>query len=596
MNSENCRYMIVNMKKKGSVAMDKLKTMNFLRSHWNFLLAIQKILLSVALFLIAAQPLQARIVYFVHTNDLHGHFAGHEISNPDNPDETIRTHSYAHLAAWVEAIRIEAEKEGGKVIFTFGGDLNTGTPESDFLKAEPDIDILNEIGMDVAVLGNHEFDLPLEELYNQIRMSRFPWISANVYSLRNVPLLQPYHIIEVHGKRIAFLGLTTRSTEVIGNPQVVRDVVFRNAILRAKAYMPFLHVTTDMIVALTHMGYYPLMDGLDYAGEIELAEEVPGFDLILGGHSHTLVEGKIINGTPVYQAEAYNQYIVVVKYRFPDEGRPVHLGHRTISLERYPSIYNSSSQDGRRVRELVERVKERILHYLVETDQILSVKIGFSEGDFEHSRDTLYTESRDIGNLIADSQRNGMGSDIAIMNSGGIREGIPAGDITMRRVLTVQPFTNTMGVVEVTGRELYDFFYERLIVERRGGNFPQVSGLFIRVLSGKENETGIDEMGNGRSGSDNSEDLESREDRSEWTLEIFVESVDGHRSPVERNTTYTVAMNNFIGQGGSGYPNFSAAGRFLDSHNVDYELLTDYIKENSPIDPENYREPRIVFE
>lgn len=505
--------------------------------------------------LILVLPLWSQRIVFLHTNDEHGHFYGINTKGSDK-----YTNSMAHLAAWLEVIRREVRTQGGEVIFSFGGDMNTGTPESDALKAAPDNDIFGLLNLDIAVVGNHEFDIPVEDFLRQTYHSSFPWISANIETKDGRPLFLPYKIIDTGEVKIAFLGLTTARTEIIGNPEIVKSVKFKKVLPEAKKYLPLLEKKADFTVALTHLGFDKNeSETAEYTGDVGLARSTTGIDLILGGHSHDLIEGIKIKDTRIYQALWGNRYLLRVDYNIEPGKEPQFLGHKIIKLNSYPEAYTQKNDwFNDYLRAKVDLVKRRITHHKSKTEKLFSAIIGKSHGDFVHDRSTLFKESVPIGNLVTDSHRYMARADIAIMNSGGIRAGIAEGDITLRDVLTVAPFNNNIGIVFMTGTELQQMLYDKYLVNNK--RIPQVSGIKVLV------------------------------DRSAKKVTVLF-----NNKPVEPSKKYKVAMNAYIAGGGMGYPNFTEKGRFEDLGYSDAQALREFIQSRNGIHVRDFDKKRIIF-
>ncbi|MCG6919264.1 MAG: metallophosphoesterase, partial [Deltaproteobacteria bacterium] len=160
----------------------------------------------------------------LHTNDTHGHpLKFFYYPSPDVGGLPAR-------ATVVERIR----EDHKNVLVLDAGDLNTGRAESNLFKARPDIEGYNYIGYDAMALGNHEFDNPIRVLREQMELATFPFISANVRSKGGDYLAKPFIIKEFAGLKVAIFGLTTKETEIIGNPEYVKDLVFEDEVAVAK--------------------------------------------------------------------------------------------------------------------------------------------------------------------------------------------------------------------------------------------------------------------------------------------------------------------------------------------------------------------------
>lgn len=515
-----------------------------------------------------ATPKKTRII-FLHTNDSHGHFYPRKEKGKD-------VYGALALHAWVHEIRLEAQKMGAKVIVTHGGDLNTGTPESDFLRARPDIELMNLAKFSVGVLGNHEFDVPNKTLALQIKSSKFPWISANVYQkigkenhkkTRYSPskkrLLPPWVLFTHEGFRIGILGFTTRSTKEIGNRENTKNIEFTEVKKEGAELIPKLRRKSDLLVALTHLGYYPdeKKQSRKFIGEVGLANEFPSLDLILGGHSHTLVKGEVVNGVPIFQSQCYNRYLTRVDIELTKNQKPKVISSQVISLSQFPPGFDSKRSSQKSFEELKDfRLAEaRIASSLRKTEVMFSKVIGHLREPFLHDRKDLYHHSTPLGNLVAYAQRKATGAQLAIVNSGGIRAALPKGKIKVRDALSVSPFGNTLGTVQLTGAQLEALFQD-LLSREPSGHFPQVSG--ARILY----------------------------NRDVSRTRVYIR---GKR--VLPKKKYSVALNNFTAGGGNGYPNYIEKGLFRDMGILDSTALIDFLRREKNIRKENYRRPAVRF-
>lgn len=176
------------------------------------------VLLSVVIF---HSPLWAndRVSFTIlYTNDHHGAYW------PDSKGNGGLVNRYA----MIENVRREVNQQDGFVLLLDAGDVNTGTPESDLLQAEPDFKGMLVIGYDAMALGNHEFDKPLDVLYSQQKMVNFPFLSANVYDEENNSrLFKPYTVFERKGIKIGVFGLTTMNTKTVGSKKILAGIDFR---------------------------------------------------------------------------------------------------------------------------------------------------------------------------------------------------------------------------------------------------------------------------------------------------------------------------------------------------------------------------------
>jgi len=485
-------------------------------------------------------PLDHLVV--LHTNDTHGHpvkFFHHPA--PDVGGLPAR-------ATLVAKIR----EKNRNVLLLDAGDLNTGRAESNYFQARPDIEGYNYMGYDAMVLGNHEFDHPMEVLEKQMSWARFPFLSANVKNKAGMPISRPYIIKSFHGFRVAVFGLTTKDTEVIGNPAHVKDLIFQDEIETARNLVPELRRKADVVVALVHMGIYASSE----RGSRRLASEVPGIDLIVDGHTHTKLDAPIIvpyrggeHRTPIVQAWKWGLLLGKVDL-WIREGRVVDFAFEPIPVNlKGATIKPDGSKAYRFIGEEIQEdgVLARLLQpYVDHVVSALSEVVGYAEGDF-FVKD-MRNEETALGDLVADSMfwyMKHLGVDFAIQNGGGIRTGLPAGPITKRSVHEMLPFDNTVVVLTLKGSDVRDLLNYLASITRGKGAFPQVSmGIQLTIDRG----AGIS-----------------------WGVLIG-------GKPLDMNRRYRIATNSYLAAGGDGYRGFLSATERYDSSVFQRDVFIGYLQ------------------
>jgi 5'-nucleotidase/UDP-sugar diphosphatase len=484
----------------------------------------------------------------LHTNDQHGHF--------------MKSSSYvggmAAQSTLVNVVRAEVAEAEGYVLLLSAGDINTGVPESDMLDAEPDIKLMNMMGFDAMTLGNHEFDKPREVLLKQKEWAEFPFLSANVVKKdTGETLVEPYIIKEFDGLKVAILGLTTEESPILVTPDHVADLEFKNPIDVAKELVPKLRKEADIVIALTHLG---LKGGYGYGGfeapgDVQLAEAVQGIDAIVGGHSHTeMTEAEMVGDTLIVQAGSNGLYVGRIDLTVDSEADkvtaytynllPVNKTERvTYNDKRYYMYVGTGYIED-------NAVLEAVTPYLGQADTLLSQPVGEALVKLDGDRSLVRSQETNLANLISDGMCAKTGADIAFMNGGGIRASIEDGPITYRDVLTVQPFGNTLVLIDMTGAQIMETLtYAASIDPEAGvGAFLQVSGL-------------------------------------KWTNNKGVpENVMVGDTPIDLNKTYKVVTNNFMAAGGDGYAMLKDLPQ-SDTGYVDADALKEYIQELGKVEP-----------
>jgi len=508
------------------------------------------IILSLVISGCATAPYQKDVesqLTILYTNDHHGHFWKNRHGEG----------GFAAQKTLVDQIRKEVKSAGGHVLLLSAGDINTGIPESDLLDAEPDFKAMWAIGYNAMALGNHEFDNPPDVLMKQKQWAVFPFLSANtVKKSTGKPLFDDFKIWDFDGLKVAVIGLITADTPELVIATNVEKLEFKDPVEVAKSTVPKLRKKAAVVIALAHMGFYENAQyGSSAPGVVTLARSVPGIDVIVGGHSHNKITEPVVeNGTLILQAADDGKYVGRLDLTFKN-GVVSMQGNRLIPV----NLKKKVKKGGKKVRVLIEEeIKEdpdmlALLTPFYEQGQSKLAKvIGSTTGVFEGERKIVRSQETNLGNLIARTQRLKVGADVAIMNSGGIRTSIVKGDITYKDVLKVQPFSNSICLVTLTGKELKQYCEIAANKTAGSGAYAQFDNANV-VMKG--------------------ESLESL-------------SVGG--APVDDTKKYRLAINSFIAAGGDGYMKVTGLPTFVDSGFIDADTLKEYIQKNTPLNPANY--------
>jgi len=399
------------------------------------------------IFFAAAAGAEPVRITFLHFNDV------------DSMDAAPGRGGVAELATLLARERATATHS----ITTFGGDTISPSVLSGMTGGAHMIDLLGTLGVDVAVLGNHEFDFGPAVTAARIAESRFPWLGTNVLDGQGRPavgavasLLRP-----VGGVTVGFFGLLTPYTRTSSSPG--EGIMFAPIVeTAARAVADLRRQGADVVVALTHQ---------HLADDRLLAREVPGIDLILGGHDVAAID-LLEEGSLIHKSGAGGRYLGVVDLLVDrkDQG-----GKVTVSV--LPSW---------RVVPTVDAVPDPAVTARVESWQAkleagLDEAIGTTATDLDLRQSVVRGREAAFGNLVADALRARLGADVALMNGGGIRGDrvIPAGTaLTRRHVMSALPFANRIVHVEVTGAALHAALEHAVSgVEHGAGRFVQVSGL-----------------------------------------------------------------------------------------------------------------------
>ncbi|AWX13774.1 bifunctional UDP-sugar hydrolase/5'-nucleotidase [Mergibacter septicus] len=501
----------------------------------------------------------------LHTNDHHGRFW--QNSNGE--------YGMAARKTLLDQMRADIKAKGGTSLLLSGGDINTGVPESDLQHAEPDFKGMNLLGYDAMALGNHEFDNPLEVLRMQEQWAKFPLLSANIYDKKTGKrLFKPYQIFNKQGLKIAVIGLTTEDTARIGNPEYISGVEFRDPKVEAKKVIAELRATKkpDIIIASTHMGHYEDgKHGINAPGDVALARSLPeGYlDLIVGGHSQDPVcmeapnvtdknfkpGDKCIpdqqNGTWIVQAHEWGKYVGRADFEFKDgQLRLVNYELVPVNLKKKVTLPDGSKKQVFIQNEIKQdpKVLKFLTPYQEKGQDKLNLKIAVSNGKLEGDRHVVRFQQTNLGRLIAASQMERANADFGIMNSGGVRDSIPAGDITYKDVLKVQPFGNIVAYMEMKGKDLKKYLDIVANKPVDSGAYPQFYNISMTVKNGK----------------------------------VYNVKIAG--KPLQANKTYRFSIPSYNAAGGDGYPKITDKAGYVNTGFVDAEVLKEYLQKNSPID------------
>jgi 2',3'-cyclic-nucleotide 2'-phosphodiesterase (5'-nucleotidase family) len=374
----------------------------------------------------------ANVIDLVSLNDFHGAI-----------DETDKNVGGAKLGGLIK----QKQGENPQTVVLGGGDLFQGSALSNLTKGEVVAALLKEYGMVYSSIGNHEFDWGAEMIPKLAQSGGFDFLAANIATIdasgaHNFELGQPYGILEVGGKKIGLIGLTTLSTPHQTLPENVKDFVFLDPIETARKWERHLRQEegVDVVFALTHMGSE--MVGETIVGEAaELAQAVPTLDGIFSAHSHRFVAGKVGN-VPLVQAGANGRGLSNMSIIYTKDGqRLATIGtneHLTPNIATLP--VDAASQ------KIIDVYKEKV-------GPLLNEVLGTNFQDLPHDRNAAENVTV-MGQATAKMMQEIMDTDVAIINGGAIRSGLRAGDITVGDMYTVFPFDNTLVEAEVTGAHL----------------------------------------------------------------------------------------------------------------------------------------------
>ncbi len=484
----------------------------------------------------------------LHTNDFHARFE--PISKYDSgcsAEDNTEGKCFGGSARLVEAVKAARSRTNNSILVD-GGDQFQGTLFYTYYKGKVAAEMMNKLGYDAMTVGNHEFDDGPEVLRGFMDAVGFPVLMSNADVSAEPALagkLAKSTVIERGGEKLGLIGLTPEDTDELASPG--DNVTFSDPVAAVQGEVDQLTAQgVNKIIVLSHSGY---------AVDQKVAAETTGVDIIVGGHSNTLLSNSneravgpyptMVGETAIVQAYAYGKFLGELNVTFDDAGA-------IKSAIGEPLVMDASVTED-------AATKARIAELAVPLQEIRDKVVASSSTAIMGERDMCRVQECEMGNLIADAMLarvKSQGVQIAIQNSGGIRASIDAGDVTMGEVLTVLPFQNTLSTFEVTGQTMIDALENGVSqVEEVKGRFPQVAGMkFVWNPSIAPGEGRI--------------------------VEVLVEGADGY-SPIDPAATYSVVSNNYVRGGGDGYKMFRSAANAYDFGPDLADVVAEYLAEKS---------------
>lgn len=369
----------------------------------------------------------------LHSNDTHSQIDPTEA--PEDLGGVIRR------KAIIDSVR---NATPNPVMLVDAGDAVQGTMFFTLFGGEVEQKLLNHLGYDIQILGNHEFDNGMERLAANLRNAKPVVLSTNydVDSTALRGLIRPYYVREIDGKKVGFIAINIEPAGLIdyANWKGLRYLDGYDAANAMAWYLKHIE-KVDRVVAITHIGW----DDSNGLNDQQLASRSKDIDVIIGGHSHTL-----LNPAP-YVSNAAGDSVLVVQTG--SKGR--WLGQVDIDLSENGSASSKLYKLTASKNKSDEVIEAIISPYRQKADSVGAVKIGRAAIDFPQ-------DSQQLLNLLSDfvasrgEEISGANIDIAIMNKGGIRNGLSKGSITKGDIMTMLPFDNKIVVLELNGKDLLE--------------------------------------------------------------------------------------------------------------------------------------------
>ncbi len=478
----------------------------------------------------------------LHTNDVHGRLEPIHYGNNKGLVGGI-----APRATLIK--RIEASNPN--TVTVDAGDFAQGSLYFNIFSGTPDIKLMHLAGYDIATLGNHEFDKGLGVTKQILKNSKYPFVCANIRFTEDKELqemVKPYLIKDYNGLKVAFVGLIAENLKTLVNK--LNGVEVFDSVKIMREIVKKVNPKAGMIVVISHMGVN---------SDKQLARSVPEIDVIIGGHSHTLIK------KPRLFNKNTDKTLVVQGGEFG-----VHLGRLDIAIKDkviqgyyYDLIpVNSETLPDKAIQKELKILSKEIQKFKTEKVGELAVTIG-EEGK------NIRSELLKQGSLVTEAIKNRFPEvDLVLQNSGGVRlnRQIPPGTFTLADVLELYPFENTVIILDLKGEDL------KSVLETSSRFYPRENGGFLQSL-------GLEYTVN----TNNPHQILSNDGLKILKPGNRVSGIKINGKPLENERYYKIAINDYMYNGGNGYSQFRNAKNAIDTGVLVQDAIVDFLTDKSPV-------------
>ncbi|MDP5274592.1 bifunctional metallophosphatase/5'-nucleotidase [Chengkuizengella axinellae] len=470
-------------------------------------------------------------ISIVNTADIHGHIIYEEANGGYYSVDEV---NYQMGMPLMKSIVDEIKESNPNHLFLDSGDMFHGTNEANINEGEGIVKIANLMGYDAMVAGNHDFNFGFERMIEIKNELQFPILTANVHKDGEL-VFDQYKVVEVGGKKIGLFGLIVPESKSNMNVIDSNGIMFEDPLIASERVIPLLKEEgVDAIILISHLG-----DEVDK----ELVQKVDGIDLVLSGHHHWLYqEAEKVKNSYVVEAGGYSTHVGHAEMYFKD-GRVEKVAWEVLQT-------TDLSREDTQLAEVAN------VYYEIALEQGKEV-VGESTVDLNGIRSQVRSTETNLANLITDAMKIEGDAEIALLNGGGIRESIPSGSINLYNIGKPLPFVNSLVTVEMKGEKIYEALERGLREWPNGSN----NGGFLHV-SGINYEF----------------------DGSKPAGERLVNVIKNGK-PLDKNTLYKVATNDFLVNGGDDFEEFEDAD-LISRGKLLREVLADYIQKESRVSPQ----------
>ncbi len=543
-------------------------------------------------------------IEILHINDTHSHLEPIMTSIKIGGKRTyVDIGGYARIAKYIK----DKKSFNPHTIALHAGDAVQGTLYYTLFDGKADIEALNLMDLDAMTIGNHEFDKGADNFgENFADSANFAIVSCDINASKNKILkniIKPYIIKEIDGKKVAIVGDSINSS-IVSDPGPT--IAFSNYIKSANRYIDILKKEgIDKIIFLTHIGYNK---------DMILAQQAPEIDVIVGGHSHTLlgdfsdlgitsygdyptIEEHNNSKTLIVSAWKWGEIVGDISVVFDDKGVVKYYNANPVML--VDDKFLRKNSDGKKIevdgeiKKQIENqisllpnitieseedaVKNVINKYKPKVDALMSEAVATANSDLINVRlpggfDYESGKTLPNGSMIAphvalamyDKAKDIGECDFALQNAGGVRITVPKGDITIGEVYTLLPFANTLVTLKMEGKYIKSMLenaIDRSLIKRADtGAFPYLANAKITI--DKDRDTG------------------------ERIVKFQIKNKEGKWIDFDENKTYTIATNSYVAGGGDYYKEMNSyAIQKIDTGYIDAEIFLEYIKKKKILSP-----------
>ena len=488
-------------------------------------------------------------------------------------------------------IRDNLKAQGNHVLLVDNGDSIQGEPMGTMTTGEANIKLMNAVGYDISTIGNHEFDYGMARFFELVEMAEFPYISCN-FVKDGAPVFAPYIIKEFDGVKVAFVGISTPKTITSSAPKYFQDDAGNfiygfcqdetgEALYAAvqKAIDDATAEGAQYVIGMAHLGNEAECQPWTYA---DVIANTTGMDALLDGHSHDTDQVEMLNkdGETVLRSGCGTKLEGIGYLTIGTDGSlqtGIYMWQNDVSA---PELFGINNEVSVAVEEATSALDAKLNEVVAKTAVDLIIYDPVAVDENGKSIRIIRTAETNLGDLCADAYRVMGGADVAVVNGGGIRSTIKAGDITLNDILLVHPFGNAMCVIEVTGQEIMDAL-ELSVASLPGeyGGFLHVSGMTFEIHTYIDSPVILDDA------------------------KMFVGVTEGAErrvqnlliggAPVDPEKVYTLASHNYkIKDMGDGYTMFADNSILQDEVMIDNQVLINYITTTlGGVVGEEYAEP-----